>query len=153
MKPTNYVVIQGWMMTHLHLKGHALMLYAILYSFGQGDENAGFKGMDCDLAQFCENIIPRSSYYEARRKLCSAKLLQYTEGRFTVLVPDLGSPESGQASPEIGLNPSGNRTKTSPESGLTNNNVNNNMGNNTPTRNFFYDSDELLRRLREQRGH
>ena len=37
VKPENYIVIQGFMLTDLHLKGTALLVYAIIYGFSQLD--------------------------------------------------------------------------------------------------------------------
>ena len=33
----NYIVIQGWMLTELHLKGNELLIYACIYGFSQLD--------------------------------------------------------------------------------------------------------------------
>lgn len=45
IKPTNYVHIEGWMVTELELKSTALMVYAIIYGFSQGDNTDHcFKG-------------------------------------------------------------------------------------------------------------
>lgn len=35
MKKQNYITIQGWMVSDLHLKGNALLVYAIIYGFSQ----------------------------------------------------------------------------------------------------------------------
>lgn len=43
VKPENYFIVQGWMITELRLKGNALMLYAIIYGFSQ-TENTAFTG-------------------------------------------------------------------------------------------------------------
>lgn len=47
----NYIVIQGWMINELHLKGNELLVYAIIYGFSQ-DENSCFKGSLQYLADF-----------------------------------------------------------------------------------------------------
>lgn len=39
----NYIVIQGWMLTDLHLKGNELIIYACIYGFSQA-ENQAFSG-------------------------------------------------------------------------------------------------------------
>ena len=39
----NYVVIQGWMINDLHLKGNELIVYAVIYGFAQ-TEGQFFKG-------------------------------------------------------------------------------------------------------------
>ena len=33
----NYIVIQGWMLTALHLKGNELLIYACIYGFSQAE--------------------------------------------------------------------------------------------------------------------
>lgn len=43
IKPENYVVIQGWMITDLQLKGAELITYAAIYGFCQGEAD-GFTG-------------------------------------------------------------------------------------------------------------
>ena len=35
VKPENFIVIQGWMLTDLHLKGNELLIYACIYGFTQ----------------------------------------------------------------------------------------------------------------------
>ena len=37
MNERNYVVVQGWMLTALHLKGNELLIYACIYGFSQAD--------------------------------------------------------------------------------------------------------------------
>ena len=43
VKRDNYVVIQGWMLSELNLKGNELILYAVIYGFSQA-ENQTFSG-------------------------------------------------------------------------------------------------------------
>lgn len=43
VKRDNYVVVQGWMLSELKLKGNELMLYAVIYGFSQA-ENQTFSG-------------------------------------------------------------------------------------------------------------
>lgn len=38
IRDSNYVVIQGWMLTRLGLKGNELMIYAVIYGFTQNGE-------------------------------------------------------------------------------------------------------------------
>ena len=42
-KNENYIVIQGWMINELGLKGNELLIYALLYGFSQ-DEKSEFTG-------------------------------------------------------------------------------------------------------------
>lgn len=37
MNERNYIVVQGWMLTELHLKGNELLIYACIYGFSQLD--------------------------------------------------------------------------------------------------------------------
>ena len=37
MNERNYIVVQGWMLTDLHLKGNELLIYACIYGFSQLD--------------------------------------------------------------------------------------------------------------------
>ena len=39
----NYIVIQGWMVSELKLKGNELLIYSIIYGFSQ-TENQSFSG-------------------------------------------------------------------------------------------------------------
>ena len=39
VNPENYIVIQGWMLTELNLKGTELLIYAIIYGFSQDEDN------------------------------------------------------------------------------------------------------------------
>lgn len=39
MKNENFIVIQGWMVNELHLKGNELLVYAVIYGFSQGEGN------------------------------------------------------------------------------------------------------------------
>ena len=52
IKNENYVVIQGWMVNELNLKGNDLMVYAIIYGFGQITGTA-FTGSYQYLADWC----------------------------------------------------------------------------------------------------
>ena len=51
MKDSNYVVIQGWMVSRLHLTGNALMVYACIFGFSQGGE--WYTGTAGYLAEWC----------------------------------------------------------------------------------------------------
>ena len=52
MKNTNYIVIQGWMLNELKLKGNDLNLFAIIYGFSQ-DSESEFTG---SLNYLCESL-------------------------------------------------------------------------------------------------
>ena len=40
VNPEKFIVIQGWMLTELHLKGNELLIFAILYGYTQGEGRA-----------------------------------------------------------------------------------------------------------------
>jgi len=44
IKEDNFIIIQGWMIKDLDLKGNKLLIYAIVYGFSQGLENQKFTG-------------------------------------------------------------------------------------------------------------
>lgn len=54
----NYVVIQGWMISELKLKGNELMVYAIIYGFSQGNEGQRFTGSLQYLADWTNSTKP-----------------------------------------------------------------------------------------------
>ena len=39
VKNENYLVIQGWMIAELKLKGNELLIYAIIYGFSQNNQS------------------------------------------------------------------------------------------------------------------
>lgn len=51
VKDENYIVIQGWMINRLNLKGNDLLIYALIYGFTQDGENFYTGGADY-LSQF-----------------------------------------------------------------------------------------------------
>lgn len=51
IKGTNYVTIQGWMITELGLKGNELIIYAVIYGFSQVEGQA-YKGSRQYLAEW-----------------------------------------------------------------------------------------------------
>ena len=52
MNDENFITVQGWMRTKLRLKGNDLLVYAIIYSFSQTD-NQKFTGSLQYLADWC----------------------------------------------------------------------------------------------------
>lgn len=45
VKDENYIVIEGWMLNNLHLKGNELLIYAIIYGFSQYENHAYSGGL------------------------------------------------------------------------------------------------------------
>jgi len=52
----NHIVIQGWMITELNLKGNDLLVYAIIYGFSQ-DGQSVFHGSRQYLADWCNSTV------------------------------------------------------------------------------------------------
>lgn len=57
MKKQNYITIQGWMVSNLHLKGNALLVYAIIYGFSQDG-----------VGEFCGSISYLAEWLNATRQ-------------------------------------------------------------------------------------
>lgn len=53
----SHIVIQGWMVTDLKLKGNELIVYAIIYGFSQDNESL-FYGSRSYLAEWCNVSLP-----------------------------------------------------------------------------------------------
>lgn len=53
----NYIVIQGWMLNELKLKGNELLVYSIIYGFSQDNESF-FTGSRQYLADWCNTSLP-----------------------------------------------------------------------------------------------
>ena len=72
IKDTNYLQIQGWMVSKLGLKGNSLLIYAIIYGFSQDGHNM-FKGTMNYLAQW--TCSSKESVRQILNKLCDAELI------------------------------------------------------------------------------
>mgnify|MGYP002621965197 CR=1 FL=1 len=60
IKSTNYVHIEGWMVTDLKLKSRSLLIYAIIYGFSQGDSTDHcFRGSVDYLAEWIQSSRKR----------------------------------------------------------------------------------------------
>lgn len=86
VKDTNYINIQGWMVTQLGLSGNDLLVYAIIYGFSQ-DDGSMFTGSLQYLADWCNGTkqgiqknlnklvksgyIQKEEYYENKVKYCN----------------------------------------------------------------------------------
>ena len=53
-KSSEYIIIQDWMITELHLKGVSLLIYAVIYGFSR-IENQYYTGSINYLAQWCNS--------------------------------------------------------------------------------------------------
>lgn len=52
VKNENYIMIQGWMINELKLKGNDLMVYAVIYGFSQAEDQC-YSGSLQYLADWC----------------------------------------------------------------------------------------------------
>ena len=75
IKKENYLVIQGWMITDLQLKGNELLVYAIIYGFSQNGEQ--FTGSHRYLAAWCNST--KRGIIKNIENLISKKLLEKEE--------------------------------------------------------------------------
>lgn len=73
IKDENYIVIQGFMVNELKLKGTELLVYAIIYGFSQDGETQ-FTGSWNYLARWCNTT--RQSIYNALRSLTKKGLIE-----------------------------------------------------------------------------
>ena len=56
IKNENFIIIQGWMITDLHLSGNELLIYAAIFGFSQ-DGKSDFEGSRQYLAEWCNASI------------------------------------------------------------------------------------------------
>lgn len=75
VKNENYLVIQGWMIAELKLKGNELLIYAIIYGFSQNNQQ--FKGSHRYLADWCNST--RQGIMKNIESLIKKKLLEKKE--------------------------------------------------------------------------
>lgn len=68
----NYIVIQGWMIKELGLKGNELLIYAIIYGFSQA-EGTKFSGSLQYLADWCNST--KRGIQKALKNLCDKNLI------------------------------------------------------------------------------
>ena len=73
VQPNNYLALQGWMRTDLHLKGSDLILYALIYGFTQ-DGESDFSGSISYMEQWAG--ITRKSVYNSLERLQAAGLIE-----------------------------------------------------------------------------
>lgn len=89
----NYIVVQGWMLTELHLKGNELLIYACIYGFSQLDGQT-FRGSWQYLADWtnstkrgvanCLKSLVEKGYLEKVDKVVNGvKFCEYRVTNFT----------------------------------------------------------------------
>lgn len=79
MKDTNFIVIQGWMINNLKLKGNNLLVFAIVYGFSQ-DQETKFKG-SLDYIQKSINaskntVLKAINFLEGKNLIYKGKLME-----------------------------------------------------------------------------
>lgn len=57
LKNENSIIIQGWMINELGLKGNELLVYALIYGFSQDGESE-FYGSRSYIAEWCSSSLP-----------------------------------------------------------------------------------------------
>lgn len=88
IKSENYITIQGWMRTELHLKGNDLLVYALIYGFSQ-TEGQKFTGTLQYIADWCgatkqgvlknlKNLIDAELIYKEEVVIDGKKHCHYT---------------------------------------------------------------------------
>lgn len=80
VKPENHIVIHGWMLTDLELKGSELIVYAVIYGFTQTTDNQLYTGSLTHLSDWAN--ISKVSAIKAITSLCEKGLIdKYEEYR------------------------------------------------------------------------
>lgn len=96
MKPSNYIQIQGWMVSDLELKGNHLLAYALIYGFSQ-DGQSKFTG---SINYVCKWLnCSRNTVIKVLKDLTDKDLLKkeperinnVTFNKYSVKVPNPGS--------------------------------------------------------------
>jgi len=156
LSDNNYIIIQLWMVFELKLTGQALMLYAFLYSFGQG--SYGFEGSDSELKDFVSPLIPRTSFYRALSELSSRSLLRVNGNIIMAVVPETirqsDQSQSGTTQSQSGTDLSQNGTESSQSGTVTfyNKDKKDKKGS-APQKSQFSDPNELAKRIEYRRLH
>lgn len=96
VKPENFIVVQGWMLKDLGLKGNELLLYACIYGFSQAD-NQKFSGSLQYLADWTnstkrsviknlQSLQDKGYIGKAERYINGVKFCEYHVTNFTGVV-------------------------------------------------------------------
>ena len=76
IKNENFIVVHGWMINELHLKGNELLIYSCIFGFSQDDEN-WFTGSVQYLADWCNTS--RQTVHTALKSLIEKGFLLKNE--------------------------------------------------------------------------
>ncbi len=93
VRKDNYVVIQGWMLTDLQLKGNELLVYAIIYGFSQTDDGQRYTGSLQYLADWTnstkqgvmknlKSLIEKGLLEKSERTINGVKFCEYYATKF-----------------------------------------------------------------------
>ena len=95
LSPENFLVIQGWMVTELDLKGNELLIYALIYGFTQSDDqwfdgslkyiaewtNSTVRGVQKSIAALVEkNLIEKEEFTKNKTKSCRYRVWNKVRG-------------------------------------------------------------------------
>lgn len=122
MERENYINIQGWMVTDLHLKGNELLVYAIIYGFSQ-DGQSVFQGstryicewIGCSSPQTVLNILNKLAQenliIKIEKTVNNIKVFDYKINWGGVQKMDRGCPKNGHILNNIDNNIDNNKEK------------------------------------------
>lgn len=102
IKNENYIMISGWMIKELDLKGSELLVYAIIYGFSQDGINK-FEGSRQYLADWCnctkqgidrvlKNLLKKKLITKEEKIINNIKFCYYQSTKFTGVVNKVGYP-------------------------------------------------------------
>ena len=102
IKNENYIMISGWMIKELDLKGSELLVYAIIYGFSQDGINK-FEGSRQYLADWCnctkqgidralKNLLKKKLIIKEEKVINNIKFCYYQTTKFTGVVNKVGYP-------------------------------------------------------------
>ena len=151
MKSNNYIVIQGWMVNELKLKGNDLILFSIIYGFSQ-DKNSEFTG---SLNYLCESLsCTRNTAIKSIKRLLESKYIikkqvvvsNVTFNKYSVNDGVVQKLTLGSAKVDIGVvqKMHGGSAKNAPNITINNTNINN-TNNTTSAKADGIDFDLLLK--------
>lgn len=161
VKRNSYMVIQGWMLTDLKLKGNELMVYAIVYGFSKDADDQWFTGslqyivdwtnstkrtvLTCLQSLESKGFIEKQDIYLNNVKFC-----KYRATNVSMVVNNLqgGIEKISPPSEKISI---GGSENSSPNN-IDLNNLNNNLDNNKRTR-FIPPAFEEVKSYCSERGN
>ena len=102
IKNENYIMISGWMIKELNLKGSELLVYAIIYGFSQDGINK-YEGSRQYLADWCnctkqgidralKNLLKKKLITKEEKVINNIKFCCYQSTKFTTPVNKVGYP-------------------------------------------------------------